>query len=66
MINIRTHNDFAAQAALKGVKMEFKKVKRQVEELSVEQKQMMSEVVKKAAQRKIMEKVRGKGRGHSK
>lgn len=56
MIAIRQHNDFALNASLKGVKIEFKKVKKQVEDMTQEQKKMMNEVIKQAAQRKLLEK----------
>jgi len=56
MIDIRNHNDYAKQAALKGVKLDFKHVKKKFQELSVEQKTMMADVVKKAAERKLKEK----------
>ena len=63
MIDVRNHNDYAAQAALQGVKLEFKKVKRQIEEMSVEQKQIMSDVIKKATQRKLDEMAKERKRG---
>ena len=60
MIEIRTHNEFAKQAALKGVKLDFKHVKRKFKELSDEQKNIMAEVVKAAAERKLKEKAEKK------
>ena len=56
MIDVRTHNEYAKQAALKGIKIDFKHVKRKFKELSDEQKRMMAEVTKAAAQRKVKEK----------
>lgn len=56
MIEIRTHNEFAKQASLKGVKIDFKHVKRKMKEFSDEQKRMMAEVTRQATQRKLMEK----------
>ena len=56
MIEIRTHNDFAKQAALNGVKIDFKHVRKKFQELSNEQKKLMADVIKKAAQRKVDEK----------
>lgn len=56
MIEIRNHNNYAKQAALKGIKLDFKHVKRKFKELSDEQKQMMIEVTRAAAQRKVQEK----------
>lgn len=56
MIEIRTHNDFAKQAALRGVKIDFKQVKRKMKELSDENKEMILKVSREAAQRKLMEK----------
>ena len=56
MIEIRNHNEFALQASLKGIKIDFKKVKKQVEDFTDKQKAMMSEVIKQAAQRKLLEK----------
>lgn len=58
MIEIRTHNEYAKQAALKGIKLDFKKVKRKVKELSQENKEMIARVSREAAQRKLMEKAR--------
>lgn len=60
MIEIRNHNEYAKQAALKGVKIDFKHVKRKFKELSDEQKSMMADVIKAAAQRKIEEKAKKK------
>lgn len=56
MIDIRTHNDFVKQASLKGIKLEFKRIKRQVKDYTDDQKRMMAEVTKAAAQRKLLEK----------
>lgn len=47
---------------MQGVKLSFKKIKRQVEELSIDQKQMMNDVVKKAAQRKLDEMAKKRGK----
>jgi len=60
MIEVRTHNDYVKQAALKGVKLDFKHVKRKFKELSDEQKSMMADVVKAAAERKLKEKAERK------
>jgi len=56
MIEIRTHNEYAKQAALHGAKIDFKHVKRKFKELSDEQKIMMANVSRAAAQRKVQEK----------
>lgn len=53
MIEIRNHNDYVKQAALNGVKLDFKHVKRKFKELSDEQKAMMAQVTKAAAERNI-------------
>lgn len=60
-IDVRTHNEYVKQAALQGVKLEPKYLVKQLEDLSEEQKRMMAEVTRKAAQRKVMEKAKKKG-----
>ena len=55
MIEIRTHNNYAKLAALEGVKIDFKHVKRKFKELSEKQKQMMLDVMRASAQRNILE-----------
>jgi len=56
MIEIRNHNNYVKQAALSGVKLDFKHVKSKFKELSDEQKDLMAGVVKAAAERKLKEK----------
>ena len=56
MIEIRTHNDYVKKAALQGITLDFKHVKRKFKELTDEQKNMMADVSRNAAQRIVKEK----------
>ena len=56
MIEIRNHNKYAKQAALHGIKLDFRHVKRKFKELSDEQKKMMADVSRNASQRIVQEK----------
>lgn len=53
MIEIRNHNEYAKNASLQGVKVDFKSVKRKFKELSKDQINMMAQVTKRAAERNV-------------
>jgi len=56
MINIRKHNSYAQAAALQGVKVEIKKVRRVFEKLEEKTKDKMIEIHQEAIKRKVAEK----------
>ena len=55
-IEVRTHNEYVKQAALQGITLDFKHVKKKFQELTKEQIEMMAEVSRAAAQRVVLEK----------
>ena len=56
MINIRTHNEYVKQAALKGIKLEAKKIRRKITEMSTESKEKTLHLHAEAIKRKVAEK----------
>lgn len=67
MIQTRKHNDYVAQAALRGVTLESKKIKREIKELDKKSLEIMAIAQKKAIKRKFedMRKARN-GRSNNK
>jgi hypothetical protein len=55
-MNVRTHNRYAADAALHGRKVKTIDVKRKTEETSPQDKEAILQITKMATQRKAMEK----------
>ena len=57
MIGIRKHNSYAQSAALQGIKVEVKQVRRTFEKLSEGSKEKMIEIHSEAIRRKVAEKL---------
>jgi hypothetical protein len=55
MIDVRTHNEMAFHATLHGGKMEFKKIKRDFEEHSKAELDLMEKIHREAIRRKFEE-----------
>ena len=55
---IRKHNEHAQVAALHGIELPLKQAKREVEEFSQDQKDLMSKAIKRAVKRNMKEKLR--------
>ena len=62
MINVRTHNEYAKQAALKGIKIETKKIKREFEPIDQKVKEKLAKLHQEAIARKVMEKTEKRGK----
>lgn len=61
MINVRTHNEYAKQAALKGIKIETKKIKREFEPIDQKVKTTLAKLHQEAIARKVKEKTEKRG-----
>jgi len=63
MIGIRKHNAYARDAALQGIKVEVKQVRRSFEKLSESSKDKMIEIHNEAIKRKVAEKLGKRKKG---